>query len=329
MLSTNEFLPVDYSTFIPAAFSHSNETSPEFAARTAVGGEWGQMMISDFSLPDIRVVKFDAQVRCNLNLQKRDGTVSTVDTCVFLDGTIETDFFGMDERVVMRKGMQNFIYQPGHFADHYVYAQEILSILHFSVDRTYFATLLCDDEKWSAELKARLLNNELICGASDDMKMTPAMVHIVNGILNCPLQGNLRNLVMEAKVIEFIALQLNQLEKERYHRSPKKIKAADRDAFYALRDLLDRSFTGDHSLKSLARSFGLNEFKLKKGFKELFGTTVFDYLHDLRMEHARQLLLSDNILVNEVSGIVGYKNPNHFSTAFKRKYGINPNQLRN
>ena len=75
-------------------------------------------------------------------------------------------------------------------------------------------------------------------------------------------------------------------------------------------------------------SFGLNEFKLKKGFKELFGTTVFDYLYDLKMEYAKQLLAADEVLVNEVSGMVGYRNPNHFSTAFKRKYGMNPTQLR-
>jgi AraC-like DNA-binding protein len=324
-----DFLPVDYSMLVPNELMvQSTQSQAEFIAHEAINTDWGMMTVSSMSLPEIHLVKFDAQIARNLNLQKRDGQGSTVDTCIFLDGTIETDFFGLEERVVMRKGMQNFIYQPDTVADHYVCAQEALKILHVSVERSYFAELLCEDEKWSAELKEKLQNKELICGSSDNLLMTPQMLYVVNDILNCPLRGNLKNLVIEAKVIEFIALQLNQLEKECHSNKTKKLNQADRDAFYALREFLHQTFTGDHSLKNLARSFGLNEFKLKKGFKELFGCTVFEYLHDLKMEHAKQLLLDESVYINEVSGLVGYKNPNHFSTAFKKKYGMNPNSLR-
>ncbi|MBA4054220.1 MAG: hypothetical protein C0490_05865 [Marivirga sp.] len=324
-----DFLPVDYSMLIPGELMLNTPNSQaEFSSHEAFDTDWGKMTVSNMALPEVHLVKFDAQVDCNLNLQKRDGNGSTVDTCIFLEGTIETDFLGIEERMIMRKGMQNFIYQPDTIADHYICAQDVLKILHFSVDRSYFATLLCEDEKWSAELKGKLLNKELICGPSDNMQMTPQMLHTVNDMLNCPLKGNLRSLVMEAKVIEFIALQLNQLEKERGNHTAKKLKSADRDALYALREFLHQSFTQDHSLKNLARAFGLNEFKLKKGFRELFGFTVFEYLHNLKMEYAKQLLLEDNIYINEVSGLVGYKNPNHFSTAFKKKYGMNPNRLR-
>lgn len=324
-----DFLPVDYSMLVPASLmAQPNQIQAEFIDHEAFDADWGKMTVSNMSLPEIHIVKFDARVARNLNLQKRDGQGSTVDTCIFLDGIIETDFFGVEDRVVMRKGMQNFIYQPDTVADHYVRAQDALKILHVSVERSYFADLLCEDEKWSAELKGKLLNKELILGSTDNLQMTPQMLHVVTEMLTCPLKGNLRSLVMESKVIEFIALQLNQLEKERHIQTVKKIGMADRDAFYALREFLHETFTQDHSLKNLARSFGLNEFKLKKGFKELFGSTVFEYLHDLKMEHAKQLLLGETVYINEVSGLVGYKNPNHFSTAFKKKYGMNPNRLR-
>ncbi len=295
----------------------------------SINCDWGKLSISHLSLPDISLVKFEGKVQRNLRLENRDEyESSTVDSCIFLEGSVESDFAGLQGRMSMRKGMQNFIYKPETIDDHYVPAQEGLKLLHFSVDRFYYATLLCEKEKWSADLKERLLNKKLIYGSMENMQMSPQMFQIVNDVLNCPLSGNLRNLMIEAKVIEFIALQLNQLVKENYSQTPQKIKSSDRDALYALREFLRQTFTKNHSLRNLAMSFGLNEFKLKKGFKELFGTTVFDYLYDLKMEYAKQLLAADEVLVNEVSGMVGYRNPNHFSTAFKRKYGMNPTQLR-
>lgn len=323
-------MSVDYATLVPSAISLQPQAyGGEFMEHSPITSDWGQMTISNLSLPEINVVKFEAQVQHDVHLQKREAyECTTVDTCIFLDGTMETDFSGLDKRMIMRKGMQNFIYKPDASDDHYISAQEAIKILHVSVDRFYYATLLCEKEKWSADLKEKLLNKKLICGSPENMQMSPQMLYIVNDILHCPLSGNLRTLVIEAKIIEFIALQLNQLVKKDSERATQKIKSVDRDALYALREFLHQTFTKDHSLRNLAMAFGLNEFKLKKGFKELFGTTVFDYLHDLKMEYAKQLLAGDEVYINEVSGMVGYKNPNHFSTAFKRKYGVNPTQLR-
>ena len=67
--------------------------------------------------------------------------------------------------------------------------------------------------------------------------------------------------------------------------------------------------------------------KLKKSFKELFGIPVIEYLYNLKMEHARKMLYEQGMYVSEVSSIVGYKNPNHFSTAFKRKFGVKPSKV--
>ncbi|MEH2463941.1 helix-turn-helix transcriptional regulator [Nostoc sp.] len=55
-----------------------------------------------------------------------------------------------------------------------------------------------------------------------------------------------------------------------------------------------------------------------------FGTTVFGYLHDYRMEQARQLLLSGQMKIEQVAQIVGYVNRSRFANAFRKKYGINP-----
>jgi AraC family transcriptional activator of pyochelin receptor len=323
-----EYLPLDYSQIIPANTSVPFQTSTaEFTDFDVMDNEVGKMSMSCLTLPYMQVVKFDGEVRQNVHLKKQVEEETTVDTCVFLDGSVESEFMGFNGRIMMRKGYQNFVYQPLNVSDHY-FTKQNLNVFHICVDRQYYSTLLSDQEKWSSELKDKLLNKLPIQGSTDNMQISPQMFNIVNDILNCPLSGNLRSIIIEAKIMEFIALQLNQMVKEDQAKGPQKMKAADRDALFALKEFLNKTFTKEHSLRTLSRSFGLNEFKLKRGFKELFGTTVFDYLHDLKMEYARQKLSGENVLINEVSGLVGYKNPNHFSTAFKRKYGINPAQLR-
>lgn len=323
------FMSLDYSKIVPSLSGHATQASTgEFITYDPVTADWGELTLSNLYLPEINILKVEASVQQDLHLQRREYESNTVDTCIFLDGTVRTEFSGLDEPVTMRKGMHNFIYKPHAFDDHYIVEQQVLRLLHISVDRFYYAALLSEQEKWSAELKEKLVNKKLICGSLENMQMSVRMIQIVNDIQNCTLSGSLGSIIIEAKILEFIALQLNQLIKENPGNAAPKIKSADRDALYDLREFLDQTFTKDHSLRNLAMSFGLNEFKLKRGFKELFGTTVFDYLHHLKMEYAKQLLAADEVYINEVSGMVGYKNPNHFSTAFKRKYGVNPAQFR-
>ena len=61
----------------------------------------------------------------------------------------------------------------------------------------------------------------------------------------------------------------------------------------------------------------------KKGFKEMFGSIIFDFYQSQRMEHAKYLLYEKGLSVTEVSALLGYSSISHFSTAFKKHTGIN------
>lgn len=82
------------------------------------------------------------------------------------------------------------------------------------------------------------------------------------------------------------------------------------------------------SLIELAHHVGTNEFTLKKGFKELFGTTVFGFWTDAKMNQAKLMITEQDMSISEVSDSIGYKNPRHFSAAFKRKFGVIPSQFK-
>jgi len=82
------------------------------------------------------------------------------------------------------------------------------------------------------------------------------------------------------------------------------------------------------SLLTLAHRVGLNDFKLKRGFREVYQTTVFGYVRMLRMEKALSLLEAGEMNVGEVASATGYSNFGHFSEAFRKRFGVSPRDFK-
>jgi AraC family transcriptional regulator len=102
---------------------------------------------------------------------------------------------------------------------------------------------------------------------------------------------------------------------------------ADRDKIIQARGILLQHIGEPLTIKELSRKVAINECYLKKGFKEMFGTTIFDFYQGQRMEHARYLLYEKGLSVTEVSVMLGYSSISHFSTAFKKHTGLKPCEL--
>jgi len=160
-------------------------------------------------------------------------------------------------------------------------------------------------------------------------KMTPAMILSLQQILRCPYHGLTKRIYLESKALELIALQLNQLsEIQRHLSSSSTLKADDIARIYLARDILILNLEDPPSLLALAKQSGINSLKLKQGFRQIFQTTVFGYLHTHRMEEARRLLELGNLSVTQVAQAVGYAHPGKFAAAFKKKFGISPKVLK-
>jgi AraC family transcriptional regulator len=102
---------------------------------------------------------------------------------------------------------------------------------------------------------------------------------------------------------------------------------ADRDKIIKAREVLIAHIGEPITIKELSRKVAMNECYLKKGFKEMFGTTIFDFYQSQRMEHAKYLLYEKGLSVTEVSMLLGYSSISHFSTAFKKHTGLKPCEL--
>ncbi|MEH1845433.1 MAG: AraC family transcriptional regulator [Nostoc sp.] len=157
--------------------------------------------------------------------------------------------------------------------------------------------------------------------------MTPMMQYYVQRILYCPYQGIIKRTYLESKVLELLALLLEQeAEIQMGSRTPKPLKSGTLERILYARDLLLQQIDNPPSTAELARLVKLNEYALKCGFLQVFGKPLFTYLHDYRLEQARQLLETGDMKVSEVAQKIGFASRNYFAAAFRKKFGINPKQ---
>ena len=92
--------------------------------------------------------------------------------------------------------------------------------------------------------------------------------------------------------------------------------------------ILAENFDKHITIPQLARQTGINEAKLKEGFKELYGQSIHTYLQKLRLQKAQQLLLTTNMSVTDITYDIGYSHVTHFTSLFKKETGLTPTEWR-
>ncbi|MGJ3251648.1 MAG: helix-turn-helix transcriptional regulator [Elainellaceae cyanobacterium] len=154
---------------------------------------------------------------------------------------------------------------------------------------------------------------------------TPAMQMVVHQLLSCPFREMTQRMYLESKIWELMTLLIEQ-EQTVHHESNSLsgLKPDDIDRIHQAKEILMNQIDQPPSLLDLARQVGLNDCTLKRGFRQVFGTTAFGYLHDYRLEQARQLLQSRHLNVSEVARAIGFANRSYFAAAFRKKFGVSP-----
>lgn len=150
---------------------------------------------------------------------------------------------------------------------------------------------------------------------------------ILAQISECSYGQGMRELYLEGKMLELFAVYLNEVFYEA-DKVPLTVKLSKDDmrSLHLAKEMLQRDYAYPPTLAGLSRSICLNEFKLKKGFKDMFGTTVHAYVIEQRLQRAYHLLCHDRLSVSEAASQVGYGNVSHFAAAFRKKYGVRPGE---
>jgi AraC-like DNA-binding protein len=158
----------------------------------------------------------------------------------------------------------------------------------------------------------------------DDGQTTPQMAIVLNQILNFNVNSSIKNLYVKGKVYELLSLFFNTNEGVENEKCPFLIDEDYVQKIKKAKDTVINRMAEPPSLQELADEVGLSLKKLKEGFKQIYGDSVFSFLFNYKMEFARKLLETNTVNVNEVGLQVGYSTSSHFIAAFKKKFGITP-----
>ena len=157
-----------------------------------------------------------------------------------------------------------------------------------------------------------------------DGKISPSMAIALNQLINYNLNHSVKNIYFKAKAYEVLSLYFNRSEDADIDQCPFLVDESNVLKIRKAKDIVISRMAEPPGLQELADEIGLTLKKLKEGFKQIYGDSVFSFLLDYKMEFARKLLESGAHNVNEVGLKVGYSTSSHFIAAFKKKYGTTP-----
>jgi AraC-like DNA-binding protein len=156
-----------------------------------------------------------------------------------------------------------------------------------------------------------------------DDRINPSMAIVLSQLFNFNLHPSMKKLYFKGKVYELLSLYFNRSEDTNVEQCPFLV---DEDVvkIRKAKDIVIANMAEPPGLQELAEQVGINLKKLKMGFRQIYGDSVYSFLFDYKMEYARKLLDSGGYNVNEVGLKIGYSTASHFIAAFKKKFGTTP-----
>jgi len=153
---------------------------------------------------------------------------------------------------------------------------------------------------------------------------SPAIAVVLSQIMNYNLHPSIKELYIKGKVYELIALYFNKSSDADIEQCPFLVDEDNVRRIRKAKEIMIARMAEPPTLAALSKEIGLSLKKLKEGFKQIYGDSVYSFLFDYKMEHARKLLEGGKHNVNEIGLKVGYSTSSHFIAAFKKKYGTTP-----
>ncbi|MCA4806645.1 helix-turn-helix transcriptional regulator [Myroides odoratimimus] len=307
----------DYSTH-----SFTMESSPVQESITSIDSLIGQGYYKEIYFDGVHIGIGDTTLSHPLQLGF-ESNFETIEMHFSLKGKNTATTTNFNKEVSFQPHSHNILYANG-VSGKMQWEDQMFQLCEINLEPHFFKRFFPEDT-----LLFENFRNAIEKGSSSLLHPTHQyisheMYAIIEQIIQCQRKGLFKKMFLEAKVIELLLLQLEQFQTIPSYSDT--LNRRDIDKVYAVRDYILNNLDSSYTLLDLARHVGTNDFILKKGFKELFGTTVFSFWANQKMEQAKFLLQNQDLNISEISDLIGYKNPRHFSSAFKKKYGVSPSQ---
>jgi AraC family transcriptional regulator, transcriptional activator of the genes for pyochelin and ferripyochelin receptors len=244
-----------------------------------------------------------------------------------LSGQVQTHLPGLGGDIEEKVGDYHFENISGLLETEIWLAQSPFRRLYLSIDPHQLMQALGGShlEQLPSEIQASLAGQHQPYYQA--RQITPEIDQVITQIWHCPHTGFLRQAYLQGKAWELLTLAFAPL----LPTTPAPLAVLNPDTHervYQARTILQTQLQQPPGLGDLARQVGLNEFYLQEGFKQIFGTTVFRYLLDYRLELAKLYLQNSDGRIEDIAKTVGITNRSYFAAAFRKKFGVNPKTYR-
>lgn len=236
------------------------------------------------------------------------------------------------------KGQTNFIFNQGNYT---FQVQENHSILLYNPQKPLPINVELTPETWMISILISIAKFHSLFSSDanhisflspensskkyyDNLPFTSSIAVVLSQILQARVHDSMKSLYFKGKIYELLSLYFNKNDDSSIEQCPFLIDEQNVQKIRNAKDIILDRMIDPPSLDALALEIGLPLKKLKQGFKQVYGDTVFAYLLDHKMQEARRMLDSQKYNVNEVGLKLGYSTSSHFIAAFKKKYGTTP-----
>ena len=203
----------------------------------------------------------------------------------------------------------------------------------FRLKKSFYTDLISNHLSWSEDrLPEMILHQKDFNTINDHIAADPGILGILRNIMDCPYKGTMKSAFIGEHIRALLMLQLfhfNPIVAGKKTRCDKKINKRDEDILQEVKKYIDQHFIDPASLDSLSKHFGINEFKLKHGFKVLFDTSPMRYFQFKRLEYSLMLLRETDMSIKSIADEIGYAHAANFTAAFTKSFGNAPMHYRN
>jgi len=233
-----------------------------------------------------------------------------------------------NKRLDIKANQHNIIYSPDFDGMAEFDTNGPHKFFEVNFERSRFIDLTSESSVLLKNFAENIMNNRSVELSSENLPISLAMHSCISDIMNCHFTGGLKLLFLQSKCLELLALQAQAFEEAAKKTEGPALKPYDKERIYYAREYLLANANHPPCLTELSKIAGINEFKLKHGFKEVFKNTVFGYLSDYKLMRAKELLADNSKDIKNISDELGYSSVQHFSNAFSKKFGISPGKAR-
>ena len=242
-----------------------------------------------------------------------------------LEGDLYQQMENFPGKKLCARGTHNILFNPGTLEENQLVGHGHYRTFGVHINPVKMSELLAAYVPELGKYAEKIYAGQPFVLESPGPVMSAGMKYIFDTIWQCPQPEGLKKLYIESKIMDLFSLQCEILLRSNnmIKRTPA-LPTADIEKLYAAKALLEQRLEQPPSLAELSRLCHLNEFKLKKGFRELFHTTVYGFVHESRLTRAQQMIREGEKNISEIAYLLGYSHPQHFQRAFKKQFGVTP-----